>query len=576
MLLSFTILLLLHCTKSTWEEIETPEGWDTYFIPSSIHRKLATCLHELEIKRQEIQLLRNRIRELSAKNSLLELQIQAAITNPNIHRQQKYRDNSEITLPPLISITETSPRVQFSKVQACEDEQIPVKIATPTTHHQQNHWENTQAEPAVPFLVSSTDTASQEEPITPLTAERNSHSMIRSLRARSAPPIMQSTHNLMAISIGSSMDNVGGTRDGCESELDEATLSQTSLPTLITSPITDSNSHHQHLDECVTAVTSHLETKIAFSEEDDSNPSKDTMEHAAADTIEISSPIERDVLSTPTYPAIQCNESVSECEEDGPPPLSKCSNQVLPTSESVSAMGTKKRGRKKTTKKVIPLPEESVEEDVDQLLADYRAKAPPSQRTLTVYEFPDFSLITQFERDLMAFYPNDLLALQSASIMLALSPREVKHPQYPQHDRLMGRFDSLSRYFIINQPIFSLIVPIGIIQTSTIATNIIFRITPFIMEYLSCFQPSHDETYLGFDAYGAYEWLKKTIFVLSGFHNETANYYPIFRVDYFTLRNQSSLDSPEVILHSLTILVYSQWYLRCRTLFTSLISQCLM
>ena len=88
----------------------------------------------------------------------------------------------------------------------------------------------------------------------------------------------------------------------------------------------------------------------------------------------------------------------------------------------------------------------------DQLLEEYKAKAPPPKRTLTIYETDviviKHNVIPEVKRDVIEQHPTALIEVQSFDAEPRMTPipkSAYKHPDFPQHNRLAVRFGALSR-----------------------------------------------------------------------------------------------------------------------------------
>ena len=196
-------------------------------------------------------------------------------------------------------------------------------------------------------------------------------------------------------------------------------------------------------------------------------------------------------------------------------PLANTSNTVpktdLDTNQRArsNTSNTSARRRKKTRNKLMKAPQE----DVDQLLADYRSKGPPVVRTLTVYDFADFKLMKEFEMDLISEFPLDLVVTQCFSGHPGLSASQIEHPLFPQYHRVAAQFGNLT------------------------------VITSVILDFIDrLFSLSPDRTRYVYDPRWLPIWLQQVNMALYGC-STTTGYYDSFKEDFFVSFNESSLTS---------------------------------
>lgn len=434
---TFLSLLLLCDVESTWEEILTPDGFASVFIPSSVHKSLHTCLNDLEQMREENQLLQNRNSKLSKINALLRQQLQSKMSIPVAPREQTLGAKLDVTLPPLISITETT---------------------------------------------------SPREPLTPSMQQQTRRSPIASVRSQSAPAIVQSAHSLVTNSTTISKDKHSALGFGNKSESAEANADESSGAISKIFAITDSNvhlesdpnMHCQPLDE--SAISSVYQEKIPdvilppllpitdlpFSGEHlivssarlsrvpalslhplkskkyrsssapstlynvpyyhlpvntsqipMKNTSKKEKSTNSEDSLVVSRICNQSKILNTTHVQIPVTlsgkvifaESARRSEPLTPIPYNGTSEIPIVLSHPAN------ESRKKKNKKMKIIPSE---EDEEKLLAAYRAKAPPIQRRLVV-------LIRSFGVHKQRGFP--------------ILP---KHPDFPQYDRVVERSLSLS------------------------------------------------------------------------------------------------------------------------------------
>ena len=416
------VILLLCAVESTWEEIPTPEGWQTFFIPSSVHQQLQSCVNDLEDLRQHNEILRNRYDAL---------------------------------LMHLDFIGQENP---FNIIEAQRD------IA---------------------------DVGTSPEEWAPLTPRLLNHSPTKSIkssgRSSSAPPTARSDLHLVTIS--------------------------TVMTTAVDSEHSSTKSNTSNIDRIETAFNSDLQNQESIEHHDltgnstEMSSETEILSLSSGLVIQSIEPMNHSVVMTKTLPTespMVQHEATDETNTNVPP-------QRL----SASARRKKKKQKKKNDPKIVNEIDSLEEEDIDEVLAQYRAngvngpqKEKPmcsQERTLTIYESDDASTIHELEMDLAINYVSDLVVIQSFAA----------HSHSSAHSESRDfRFPGLHSHVNILR-VVARSYSLGHINTA-------------ILDYIECFKIGEGSSRFEYDSDALPLWLKTTISLLRK-HKETNDYYQHFK-----------------------------------------------
>ena len=195
-----------------------------------------------------------------------------------------------------------------------------------------------------------------------------------------------------------------------------------------------------------------------------------------------------------------------------------------------------KRKQKKKMRKHITREDDN--EDVDQLLAEYRAKAPPVQRKLIVYESIDSKTIHELEKDLIMQYPSDLILVQTLQFRNtspihtfdSFGKGKEHHPDYPQYPRVIGHCGILS----------------GILSAT--------------LDFTQCFKIKEDGSHITMDPPVLLLWIKHIISVLCDERGNdiTRSYYKKFKTLFFPDQKNLPANAIETKLLAIMDFVDSQ------------------